>query len=312
MRLSASQALSDDGYRLIDFGDGRKLESLAGYVVDRPSPAAAWAKPAIPDRWNSADARYDLETKKWKFVTPWPESLLLDCGAFRMPCLAKPFGHVGVFPEQFDNWQWLGNPVSTMADSTSGLPSALNLFGYTGASTMALVSAGFQVAHVDAAKPNVQAVSVAGVANGWATPPIRYLIDDAPKFAAREVRRGRRYHTIVMDPPAYGHGPSGRGWQLDRDLWSLLQDCVKLVDPASFRLLLTGHSPSVDQSDVVAFFEQNAAIDTSGLRIASGRSQLTDESGRHLDAGFFVRLETTTDEKCETETDRGSDDSNAG
>jgi 23S rRNA (cytosine1962-C5)-methyltransferase len=171
------------------------------------------------------------------------------------------------------------------------------LFGYTGASTMALAVVGYHVAHVDAAKPNVQATRIAAEHNGLAEAPIRYLVDDAMKFAAREVRRNRKYHTIVLDPPAYGHSPDGRAWRLQRDLWPLLENCFRLLDPAEFRLLITGHSPEVDQSNVTAFLEQSAFIHhaeaASGLIIQSGRSQLWDASGRSLDAGFYVRAESS-------------------
>ena len=161
---------------------------------------------------------------------------------------------------------------------------------------MALVSAGFRVAHVDAAKPNVDAARIAANLNGWAERPVRYLVDDAAKFTAREVRRGRKYHTIVLDPPAYGHSPKGKAWRLERDLWPLLNDCLKLLDPQSFRLLVTGHSQEVERAEVERFLRQSAFLrhaDTnSGLLLGSGRSQLEDSGGRTLDAGFYIRVET--------------------
>ncbi|QDT04519.1 hypothetical protein K227x_29110 [Rubripirellula lacrimiformis] len=288
--------MTDNRYRLIDFGEGRKLESVGGYLIDRPSPAASWSKRQSPENWQRADAHFDADRRKWTYHNPWPTDQLVDCDGFQMPFVSTPFGHIGVFPEQFDNWRWLCKPVITEPSedpsSVPTKPAALNLFGYTGASTMVLIKAGYQVAHVDAAKPNVQAVRGVATSNGWPDPPIRYLIDDAAKFAAREVRRRRMYHTIVMDPPAYGHGPNGRAWRLDRDIWPLLDDCLRLVDPKRFRMLISGHSPEVDHSDIVTYLAQSDLIDTTGLRIDTGRSQLIDEGGRSLDAGFYVRIET--------------------
>lgn len=218
--------------------------------------------------------------------------LQVDCGTFRMPVLPTPFGHVGVFPEQSDNWQWLG---SRLADPTAG-QHALNLFGYKGASTMALAVAGYHVAHVDAAKPNVVATRQAAQLNAIPDAPIRFLVDDAAKFCAREVRRQRHYQTIVLDPPAYGHGPSGKAWRLERDLWPLLTDCLRLLDPGSFRLLITGHSPTVDAANVTGFLGGSGflgrAKKASGLLLESGRSQLIDGIGRSLDAGFYVRVQS--------------------
>ena len=201
-----------------------------------------------------------------------------------------PFGHIGVFPEQYENWQWL----SKFRHNDDAQPRALNLFAYTGASTMALVAGGFQVAHVDAAKPNVQLARQSARHNRWQDAPIRYLVDDAAKFVAREVRRKRTYQTVVLDPPAYGHSPNGKAWRIERDLWPLLEDCLQLMNPADFRLLITGHSPEVDQNDVCDFLKETRffvrAHADSGLLLDAGRSQLVDRYQRMLDAGFFVRV----------------------
>lgn len=284
--------LSNGRYELIDFGDGRKLESFAGHLVDRPCPAAAELAPHDPSAWNQAHAYYDAAAKSWTHHQRWPAALQIDCETFRMPVHPTPFGHVGVFPEQAENWRWLG---SAIVDLTSK-PHALNLFAYTGASSLALAAAGYQVAHVDAAKPNVTAARQAAQLNGLSDAPIRYLVDDAAKFAAREFRRQRNYQTIVLDPPAYGHGPSGKAWRLERDLWPLLTDCLRLLDPRSFRLLITGHSPEVDAAKVTGFLAGSEFISqakaASGLLLESGRSQLTDRIGRSLDAGFYVRVQS--------------------
>lgn len=286
----------DHQYQLIDFGKGRKLESLAGYVVDRPSPAALGAVARRPARWKHADATYNAEQRVWEYQQPWPADLAIDCGGFRMPVRPTPYGHIGLFPEQQQNWTWLGSRLESEGKDFVQGKSALNLFGYTGASTVALASAGFSVAHVDAAKPNVQSARLAAEKNDLGEAAIRYLVDDAAKFAARELRRQRKYHTILMDPPAYGHSPKGKAWRLERDLWPLLGDCLKLLDPKSFRLLVTGHSPQVGQQEILEFLRQTEFLKplqgSSRLIIEAGRSQLRDEEDRSLDAGFFVRLQT--------------------
>ncbi len=276
-------------YELIDFGDGRKLESLGGYVIDRPSPAATDTVRSRAADWCRADARFDDAERRWRMRRPWPEPLAVDCGKFTMPVRPTPFGHIGLFPEQRDNWQWLSSGMAQTGDG------ALNLFAYTGASTLAMVTAGYAVAHVDAAKPNVTAAGEAAHQNGWAEPPIRFLVDDAAKFVSRERRRGRVYHTIALDPPAYGHGPQGRSWRIERDLWPLLEDVIELLPKHRFRLLVTGHSPQVDHRDVVRYLKQHPWLGSifSGLHVTARRSQLTDSSGRQLDTGFVVRVELT-------------------
>lgn len=305
--------MSGDSYTLIDFGEGRKLESLSGYLVDRPSASAAYTTRTGDPSWDRVDASYDATSKSWRFHSPWPSSLQIDCEYFRMPVQPTPFGHIGLFPEQFENWRWLvqrgqalqrgqappgalqrgqappGDSIAFTATPAWGL----NLFGYTGGSTLALVSSGFAVAHVDAARPNVEACRRAAQHNGWGDAAIRYLVDDADKFVRREIRRGRRYHMIVLDPPAYGHAPGGRAWRLERDLWPLLDRCLELLEH-DFGLLITGHSPQVDQRDIVGFLTRHEKLQAqwrvAGLKLESGRSQLRDLRGRELDAGFFVRL----------------------
>ncbi|MEM6364088.1 MAG: hypothetical protein AAF745_06670 [Planctomycetota bacterium] len=208
-----------------------------------------------------------------------------------MPILPTPFGHVGVFPEQHVNWHWLESTRPDL-DASKDPPAGLNLFAYTGASTMAMVASGMAVAHVDAAKPNVLAARKTAAINGFSDRPIRYLVDDAAQFAARERRRGRTYHTIVLDPPAYGHAPKGRrrSWRLERDLWPLLDDCVALLRRDQFRLLITGHSSNLQPSEIASFLQQR--LTRVGLRpfdVESGRLKLTDRANRELDAGYFVR-----------------------
>jgi 23S rRNA (cytosine1962-C5)-methyltransferase len=288
--------LVDHRYQLIDFGMGRKLESLAGYVIDRPSPAAVGTVVRNSGRWKHADAIYNAEQRVWEYHQPWPAGLLIDCGSFLMPIRPTPYGHIGLFPEQQQNWRWLENRSENDVKDSVESKAALNLFSYTGASTIALARAGYSVAHVDAAKPNVQAARLAAEKNNLSEATIRYLVDDAAKFTAREVRRQRKYHTILMDPPAYGHSPKGKAWRLERDLWPLLDDCLKLLDRKSFRLLVTGHSPEVGQQEILQFLRQTEFLKpfqgSSRLIIEAGRSQLRDEEDRSLDAGFFVKVQT--------------------
>ncbi|MDA8697183.1 S41 family peptidase [Rhodopirellula sp.] len=267
MNASLSGSSDHPSYQLVDFGRGRKLEDLGGYRVDRPSPAAIGMTQKLPGVWQEADAFYDTERQSWTFRNPWPNALQLDCGGFWMPVQPTPYGHIGLFPEQASNWSWIRKRVtawlgtdfersSSMGTSTSAAKTVsntkrqgacamstlqsslqqddqafwgLNLFGYTGASSLAMVSAGLSVAHVDAAKPNVQSCKLAAECNGWGDAPVRYLVDDALKFSQREVRRGRRYQMVVLDPPAYGHSPAGKAWRLERDLWPLLDACVENI-----------------------------------------------------------------------------------
>ena len=338
MSDSHDERTADRSYALLDFGGGRKLERFGGRLFDRPSPAAEGQRKGTPERWAEADSVFHLKQKAWEHRTDWPEDCRVDCGVFEMPISPTPFGHVGVFPEQSGNWNWLSEtapdilgcgPDGVRADSIDAQPpndraaggasdrssqtdeharqparrraglnqaSGLNLFAYTGASTIAMACSGMKVAHVDAARPNVVAARAAAESNGLADHPIRYLVDDAAKFVARENRRGNRYHTIVLDPPAYGHSPSGKAWRLERDLWPLIDDCLTLLTPPNYRLLITGHSPQVGPPDVVNYLTRRIReLSDSGPtklespNITSGRLSLIDPTHRKLDAGFYVR-----------------------
>lgn len=279
------------GYRLIDFGQGRKLESFGGRILDRPSPAAEGVRRSQAEQWQRADSVFDVTRRQWRHHTPWSGDEVVQFPNFRMPIAPTPFGHIGVFPEQAENWQWLKETAPVERHAMNGL----NLFAYTGSSSIAMAATGLKVAHVDAAKQNVSMARSAAELNGLREHPIRYLVDDAAKFVGREVRRGNRYHTIVMDPPAYGHSPKGKAWRLERDLWPLVDDCLSLLLPGDFRLLITGHSPQVGSEDVVDYLMSQApeklrigAADFESM-IDSGRLTLCDKRGRKLDAGFFVR-----------------------
>ena len=294
------ETVPKDGYRLIDFGDGRKLEWFAGRVLDRPSPAASGERKERPELWSRADSVFQTAGRRWIHRTAWDGPACVAFEGFKMPLFPSPFGHVGVFPEQAANWRWLSetapqHAAAVQQDSNATAQRALNLFAYTGASSIVMARSGMPVAHVDAAKPNVTAARTAAQLNGLGEHPIRYLVDDAAKFVAREVRRRNRYQTIVLDPPAYGHGPRGKAWRLERDLWPLLDDCLSLVDPHCFRILVTGHSPQVGADDVVEYLGKQSRArlklqrDAFSTGIRCGRLSLKDLSGRELDAGFFVR-----------------------
>ncbi len=307
---SSSDPARSGFYRLIDFGQGRKLEELNGYRIDRPSPAAIGTSRRLSRDWQQCHAKYDPKRREWFFQTPWPDRLQMDCDGFCMPVRPTPYGHIGLFPEQASNWQWIQQRGADLCQAVSvgagvgqddsvreaPLPVVgLNLFGYTGASSMAMVASGLAVAHVDAAKPNVQACREAAELNGWQDAPVRYLVDDALKFAQREVRRQKRYQMIVLDPPAYGHSPQGKAWRLERDLWPLLDACIELLDE-HFAILVTGHSPEVDSGDVVGYLKPLLARRLpnvgASLQVESGRSSLESAAGLKLDTGFFARLWT--------------------
>jgi 23S rRNA (cytosine1962-C5)-methyltransferase len=233
-----------DEYELLDFGDGRRLERMGGMVVDRPCPAAADGARTMPECWDGADLRYEqsaggqgLWTGQAKLSEPWR----VRHGTLRFELQPTPLGQVGLFPEQADSWTWLDAQIRR-----AGRPlRVLNLFAYTGGSTLAAAMAGAEVAHVDSAKPVVAWARRNAAQSDLATAAIRWIVEDAAKFVAREVRRGRRYDALILDPPSYGHGPRGETWKIDRHLDDLLSRCGNVLAERPAFVLLTCHTPSI-------------------------------------------------------------------
>ncbi len=224
-------------YGLIDSGHGRKFERYGPYSFVRPEPQAMWA-PALDD-WD-ADAEFipgadDDGGGRWVFArqTPakgWP----LAWQDVTFTAQTTPFRHLGFFPDMAPVWQWMAGQLRGRS-----APHCLNLFGYTGVGSLALARGGAHVTHVDASKKSVEAAKANAALSGLADAPIRWLIDDASKFTAREVRRGKRYDGILLDPPKYGRGPEGEIWRLEDGLPTLIADARKLIDRDSAFLFLT-------------------------------------------------------------------------
>ena len=237
MRLATLVGEPWADYGLLDSGNGRKLERYGRFRLVRPEPQAMWA-PAAPD-WR-ADAEFVPGSDEdgggqWRFAQPLPrDGWPLGWEDVRFTAQATPFRHLGFFPDMAPVWRW-------MRERLAGLdaPEALNLFGYTGVGTLALAASGARLVHVDASKKSVEAARGNAVLSGLADAPVRWLVDDAAKFVAREGRRGRRYDAILLDPPKYGRGPDGEIWRLEEDLAGLVAGCRRLLDAESRCLFLT-------------------------------------------------------------------------
>lgn len=225
-------------YTLIDSGNGRKLESYGNRRFIRPEPQAMW-EPATTD-WK-ADGEFVPGSDedgggRWYYDKPvpaegWPLKWN-DEVSFTASC--TPFRHLGFFPDMDPVWRWMRGQIDGVAD-----PNCMNLFGYTGVGTLALSAAGAQMVHVDASKKSVAQARENAALSGMSDRPIRWIVDDAAKFVAREVRRERRYDGILLDPPKYGRGPDGEVWRLEEDLPSLIANCRQLLDANSRFLFLT-------------------------------------------------------------------------
>jgi 23S rRNA (cytosine1962-C5)-methyltransferase len=310
-------------YELIDFGRGRKLESFGGFVVNRPCPAAS-GKVSLPDAWESANLIYESSLDRpgrWQqptgdnqppasWVVEFHDSSsesFLDARPLRFIVRPQTSGQLGLFPEHWLQWPWLGNqlerwrklhskPVHNTPvhsdQKTSNEPTqprVLHLFAYTGATTLALATMGAEVTHVDAMRSAVEWARDNCRASGRESLPIRWIVDDARKYVERERKRGKKYDLVLLDPPTYGHGASGEAWSIQRDLEPLLCRCADLISDQGIGLVLTGHSIDIDLQEL------NCAVRRSSKNLActefeTARSNLTDRSGRTLDCGYVARF----------------------
>jgi len=228
-------------YGLIDSGHGRKLERYGRFRFIRPEPQAMWA-PAQDD-WQ-ADGEFvpgsDEEGGgRWFYERPVPaEGWPLEWREVTFQSSCTPFRHLGFFPDMAPVWEWMRGRIADKV-SAGDQAQVMNLFGYTGVGTLAMAAAGAQMVHVDASKKSVAQARANAALSGLEDRPVRWIVDDAAKFVAREVRRGRRYDGILLDPPKYGRGPDGEVWRLEEDLPGLIAHCRQLLDADSRFLFLT-------------------------------------------------------------------------
>ena len=315
--------LSD--YELVDVSGGRKRERFGKYVVDRPAIPLASAliggtstseAPPHPRPLSGStelaevhegrgeqlcvDFVYERDSSstsgRWQRGdgSPVGEPVCwnIAVGQLTFELRLTDSGQVGLFPEQADNWRWIAEQIARLtADRRSkqlAPPRLLNLFAYTGASTLAAAVAGAHIAHVDAARPVVQWARRNAELSGLSASQIRWLVDDARAFVRRELRRGRDYEGIVLDPPSYGHGVKGQDWRLERDLPELLTDCRRLLDPERAFMLLTCHTTGVTREQLGMRFEQ-----ATGWRPSQTIDMdLKSATGDSLHSGVCVRWAT--------------------
>ena len=265
-----------DDYTLVDSGEGRKLEQFGPYRFIRPEPQAMWSSRFDQDGedWQ-ADGEFipgadEDGGGRWQLSPDVPEEgWPLAWRETRFTAHNTPFRHLGFFPDMAPVWDWMRSELAGTPDA-----STMNLFGYTGVGTLLLSDQGAKMVHVDASKKSVEGARRNAQASGMAERPIRWLVEDAAKFTAREVRRERRYDGILLDPPKFGRGPTGETWRLEEGLPDLLANCVKLLDQQSKYLVLTVY-----------------AVRMSALAIGELMQQLTRHLGGTVECGEMAMRE---------------------
>jgi 23S rRNA (cytosine1962-C5)-methyltransferase len=269
-------------YALIDSGNGRKLERYGPYRLIRPEPQALWA-PAVED-WNADGAFVPGSDEdgggQWQFNTKLPQhGWSSEWEGLTFNTKPTPFRHLGYFPDMAPVWSWMRDHQPA---------TALNLFGYTGVGSLALAAKGAEVTHVDASKKSVDQARTNAALSLLHDKPIRWIVDDAAKFTAREVRRGKRYDGIVLDPPKFGRGPEGEVWRLEEGLPGLIADCRKLIDRDSKFLFLTVYAVRMSALAIGELVRQ-ACADLGGT-VECGELGVREETrGLILPTAIFAR-----------------------
>jgi 23S rRNA (cytosine1962-C5)-methyltransferase len=307
---------TSDQYQLLDFGQGRRLERFGEYVLDRPCPAVEKSAKSDPASWEQADAYFQNASEmegRWICRRELPDRWTIEQGSLRFELKHTPFGQIGLFPEQAENWDWIGARVqgsglraqdSTVTDnslaatghhalhgrgaSKGGRLKILNLFAYTGGSTLAAAAAGAEVVHVDAAKNIVDWARRNAQLSCLADAPIRWISEDAMKFVKRELKRSARYDAVILDPPSYGHGRRGEVWRLSKHLPQLLNMCADLTAGKCRFIVLTCHTPGYD-CERLADMLRETMPDTQSGAIAAKTMTLRSVAGRELPSGSVVR-----------------------
>ena len=308
-------------YELLDSGEFEKLERFGDYILCRPEPKALWSKSLSQREWDSAvnmkfvpGAGFGKAGKEdsgsWKMIRKMPEQWRiryrksLPGAANALPVAAKPldltlrlgltsFKHVGVFPEQAPNWDFIYSQTSRLAERFKGgeAPKVLNLFAYTGAASLAAKAAGADVTHLDSVRQVVSwarnNMELSGLDN------VRWVVEDAMKFVKREAKRGKRYNGIILDPPAYGHGPNGETWKLDELLYELLSGVAAILEPKDAFMVLNLYSNgySAMLANTVVRSAMGLLEGSAGSAIiTSGELLLKDSFGKAMPLSVFTRL----------------------
>jgi len=277
-------------YELIDSGNEEKLERYGKYILRRPDPQALWNKTLPETDWKNVDAIFDADRKIWKkknesMQNEWQISF----DDIKLNIKPTAFKHTGVFPEQETNWQFIKAKVQSQKSKEPNVPiKVLNLFGYTGGATLAALSAGAEVTHVDGSKSAITWAKENAELSGLDKKPVRWIIDDARKFVMREIKRGGKYDGIIMDPPSFGRGGKGEIWKIETDFIKLLEECSKILSEKPLFFLINGYAAGYSSN---AYYNAlKPIVEKYGGEFEIGELTIEEsKGGRLLPCGIFAR-----------------------
>lgn len=278
----------NQSYALIDSGNGQKLEKFGPYTLARPCSQAVWRPQLSSDVWNKADAIFSRDNEnKWTHSKNIPDIWQIKVSDIIFKISPTDFGHLGIFPEQKPIWEWITSQVKS-ASKTGFQPRVLNLFAYSGGSTLAAAKGGAAVCHLDASKGMVTWARENAALNGLEQAPIRWIIEDVQKFLTREIKRGSRYDAIILDPPSFGRGAKGEVFKIEEEIIPLLNNCRSLLTEHPLFVLFSCHTPGF--SPIVMHHLTSQMMEGKKGRIETGEMTLTGEASVFpLPSGTFAK-----------------------
>lgn len=267
-------------YKLIDSGNGRRLEKFGEFILDRPDPEVLWQQKLSINEWGQADAKF---TDKWILNNKLPEKWRIHINNIIVNLKLTPFKHVGLFPEQKFEWDLISKLVKQ--EVVKKEVHILNLFGYTGVASLHVLEAGAKVTHVDASKPAITWFKENQSLSGLMDKPARIIVDDALKFTSREIKRGIKYDGVVMDPPVYGHGPNGEKWSFNKNFPQLLDNVSKILSEDPLFVIVNAYAVSNSPTSISNIMRDKLNIDNGS--VVQGELSLHEDSGRVLSTGIY-------------------------
>ena len=277
-------------YKILDMANGQKLERWGNVILSRPDPQIIWKDKSFPDKWKLVNATYNRSKSgggSWEYNKQIPKNWQIKYKNLTFNIKPMGFKHTGIFPEQAVNWDWM---MEKIAKSKREI-KVLNLFAYTGGATVACLSMGASVCHVDSSKGMVSWAKENVVSSGLEDKKIRYIVDDVNKFVSREIRRNNKYDAIIMDPPSYGRGANGEVWKFENNIYDLVQLCTKVLSDNPLFFLINSYTTGISSTVLENILNLTVAKNHIG-KITSGEIGLPMENSKLiLPCGIYARWE---------------------
>ena len=279
-------------YEILDMANGEKLERWNNIILIRPDPQIIWNEKHFPNKWKKADARYNRSSSgggSWEYNSKVPKAWQIKYKNLTFNIKPMGFKHTGIFPEQAVNWDWMMNKIQT--ESKKREVKVLNLFAYTGGATVACLSAGASVCHVDSSKGMVTWAKENVESSGLKDKPVRFIVDDVIKFVNREIRRGNKYDAIIMDPPSYGRGANGEVWKFEENIQELVKICMQVISDKPLFFLINSYTTGISSMVLENLLKINISKKVKG-KFENGEIGLPmTNSELILPCGIYARWE---------------------